>query len=166
MHTHTNPWGRIQWLNAITMLTAHFMCGLMSDLVICKFQESMVILDTKCPYWGVINQHKPKPISFPAAISICDIRLILLLSIAGLQQYVRTIYVLIRVWICWFITISHWRENIGLDRSLFVFSSFCWFYIYIHRNALVPKGEYTCHFPHAHKSKINITPVLCLIKSW
>ena len=26
------------------------MCGLMSDLVICKFRKSMVIHDTECPY--------------------------------------------------------------------------------------------------------------------
>ena len=35
---------------AISRLTAHFMCGLLSDLVICKFRKSMVIHDTECPY--------------------------------------------------------------------------------------------------------------------
>ena len=35
---------------AITRLTAHFIYGLMSDLVICRFRKSMVIHDTKCPY--------------------------------------------------------------------------------------------------------------------
>ena len=30
--------------------TVQFMCGLMSDLVICKFRNSMVIHDTGCPY--------------------------------------------------------------------------------------------------------------------
>ena len=29
---------------------SHFMCGLMSDLVICKFRKSMVIHDTESPY--------------------------------------------------------------------------------------------------------------------
>ena len=38
-----------------TRLTAHFMCGLMSDLVICKFKKSMVIHDTKCPYWDQVS---------------------------------------------------------------------------------------------------------------
>ena len=33
----------------ITRLTTDFMCGLMSDLVICKFKR-VVIHDTKCPY--------------------------------------------------------------------------------------------------------------------
>ena len=34
---------------AVTRLTANFMCGLMSDLVICKLRKSMVIHDTECP---------------------------------------------------------------------------------------------------------------------
>ena len=32
IHTHTIPWGRLKWPYAITRLTAHFMCGLMSDI--------------------------------------------------------------------------------------------------------------------------------------
>ena len=39
---------------AITRLTAHFMCGLTSDLVICKFWKSMVMHDTECPYWDQV----------------------------------------------------------------------------------------------------------------
>ena len=35
---------------AIARLTANFMCGLMSDLVIRKFRKSMVIHDTECRY--------------------------------------------------------------------------------------------------------------------
>ena len=31
------------------------MCGLISDLVICKFRQSMVIHDTKCPYWDQVS---------------------------------------------------------------------------------------------------------------
>ena len=34
--------------NVITKLTAYFMCGLMSDLVISK--KNMVTQDIKCPY--------------------------------------------------------------------------------------------------------------------
>ena len=44
-----NPKGRL-WPSEITRLTAHFMCGLVSDLVICKFGKSIVIHDTECPY--------------------------------------------------------------------------------------------------------------------
>ena len=55
IHTHTNPWRRLKWLYAITRLTAHFMCGLMSDLVICKFRKSMAIHDTGCPYWDQVS---------------------------------------------------------------------------------------------------------------
>ena len=40
---------------AITRLTANFMCGLISDLVICKFRKSMIIHDTKCPYWDQVS---------------------------------------------------------------------------------------------------------------
>ena len=29
---------------------SHFMCGLMSDLVICKFRKNMIIHDSECPY--------------------------------------------------------------------------------------------------------------------
>ena len=36
---------------AITRLTAHFMSGLMSDLVICNFRKSMFIHDTEWPVW-------------------------------------------------------------------------------------------------------------------
>ena len=39
----------------ITRLTAHFMCGLMSDLLICKFIKCMVIHDTECPYWDQVS---------------------------------------------------------------------------------------------------------------
>ena len=55
MHTHTNPWGRLKWLYAIIRLTAHFMCGLMSYLVIGKFRKSMGICDTECPYWDQVS---------------------------------------------------------------------------------------------------------------
>ena len=59
----TNPWGKLKWPCAITRLTAHFMCGLMSDLVICKFRKyghtwhRMSLLRP-----GVIKQHKTKPL--------------------------------------------------------------------------------------------------------
>ena len=39
----------------ITRLTAHFMCGLMSVQVICKLRKSMVIHDTKCPFWNQVS---------------------------------------------------------------------------------------------------------------
>ena len=54
IHTHTNPWGRLAWSYAIFRLTAHFMCGLISDLVICKFRKvwsymtSNVLTETRC----------------------------------------------------------------------------------------------------------------------
>ena len=64
IHTHTNPWGRWKWhIYANTRLTAHFMCGLMSDLVICKFRKKY----SHTWHWmsllrpGVIKQHKPNP---------------------------------------------------------------------------------------------------------
>ena len=44
-----------QWTRAITRLTARFMCGLMSDLVICKFRKSMVTHDTECPHWDQVS---------------------------------------------------------------------------------------------------------------
>ena len=50
-----NPRGRLKWPYTITRLTAHFMCGLMSNLVICKFRKSMVIHDTECPYWDQVS---------------------------------------------------------------------------------------------------------------
>ena len=59
--THMNPWGKLNWPYAITRLTAHFMCWLMFDLVICNYRQSMVIHDTECPYWdqGSLNNTKP-----------------------------------------------------------------------------------------------------------
>ena len=63
IYTHTNPWGRLKWAYAIIRQTAHFMCGLMSDLVICKFRKSMVIHDIECSYWDQVslNNTNPKP---------------------------------------------------------------------------------------------------------
>ena len=61
IYTHTNPWGRLKWPYAIASLIAHFMCGLMSDLVICKFRKSMVMYDTKCPYWDQVSLINTKP---------------------------------------------------------------------------------------------------------
>ena len=37
------------------------MCGLMSDLVICKFRKSMVIHDIECPYWDQVSLNNTKP---------------------------------------------------------------------------------------------------------
>ena len=51
LHTHTNPWGRLKWPSTTTRLTAHFVCGLMSDMVICKFRKGVVMHDTECPFW-------------------------------------------------------------------------------------------------------------------
>ena len=49
------PWRKIEVaICKITRLTAHFMCGLMSDLLICKFVKSMAIHDTECPYWDQV----------------------------------------------------------------------------------------------------------------
>ena len=31
------------------------MCGVTSDLVICKFSKSTVIHDTECPYWDQVS---------------------------------------------------------------------------------------------------------------
>ena len=56
MSTHTYPHKPLRKEKvtmshcAITRVTAHFICGLMSDLAICKFRKSMVIHDTECPY--------------------------------------------------------------------------------------------------------------------
>ena len=57
IHTHTIPQGRLKWPYAVTRRTTHFMCGLMSDLVICKFGTSIVIHDTKCPFWDKVSQN-------------------------------------------------------------------------------------------------------------
>ena len=64
-HTLTNTWGRLKWPSVITKLTAHFMCGLMSNLVIYKFRKKyshtghwMSLLRT-----GVIKQRKPNQTS-------------------------------------------------------------------------------------------------------
>ena len=46
----------------ITSLTAHRMCGLMSDLVICKFSEVWSCMTRNSLLRpGVIKQPKPKP---------------------------------------------------------------------------------------------------------
>ena len=53
-HTHTNPRGRLKWPSAITRLTAHCTCGLMSDLVICRHKKVWlyvtpnILIKTRC----------------------------------------------------------------------------------------------------------------------
>ena len=37
------------------------MCGLMSDLVICKFWKSMVMHDTECPHWDQVSLSNTNP---------------------------------------------------------------------------------------------------------
>ena len=60
-HTLTNPWGRLKWPYAITRLTIHFMRGLTSNLVICKFSKSMIIHDTECPYCDQVSLNNTYP---------------------------------------------------------------------------------------------------------
>ena len=50
IHTHTNPRGRLKWPSAVTRLTPHFMCALVSDRMICKLKEYDIIYDAKCPF--------------------------------------------------------------------------------------------------------------------
>ena len=60
IYTHINPWEKLNLPYAITRLTAHFMCGLMSDLVICNFRKSMIIHDTECPCWDQVSLNNTK----------------------------------------------------------------------------------------------------------
>ena len=55
------PWGRLKWSYAVTRLTAHFMCGLVSYMVTCKFRKKVVIHDTECPYWDQVSLKNPNP---------------------------------------------------------------------------------------------------------
>ena len=50
-----NPFFPFLTICKITRLTAHFLCGLMSDLLVCKFIKCMVIHDTECPYWDQVS---------------------------------------------------------------------------------------------------------------
>ena len=52
--------GRLKWPSAITRLTTHFTCHLMFDLVICKHRKSIVMHDTKCPYWHQMSLNNTK----------------------------------------------------------------------------------------------------------
>ena len=38
------------------------LCGVMSDLVICKFKKSMAVHDTECPYWDQVSLNNPNPL--------------------------------------------------------------------------------------------------------
>ena len=68
MLTHTYPHKPLRKIKVaiytFTRLTAHLMCSLTSDLVICKFSKRMVIHDTECPYWDQVslnNTNQPNP---------------------------------------------------------------------------------------------------------
>ena len=45
------PREHLKWPSTISRVTAHFVSGLVSDLVICKLKEHGVIYDTESPYW-------------------------------------------------------------------------------------------------------------------
>ena len=61
MLSHTYP-HKLNWTSTITRLTAHFSCGLVSDLVVCKQRKSMIIHDTECRLLrcGIFKQHTLK----------------------------------------------------------------------------------------------------------
>ena len=67
--THTyphKPLKKIKWRSAITRLTAHFVCGVMSDLVIWKIKKRVykVIHHSvcpNCPYWHQVLSNNTKP---------------------------------------------------------------------------------------------------------
>ena len=59
VHIIKHPWGTLNWPYAVTRLTAHFMCGLRSDLVICKFRKSIAMTPDVLTWPGVIKQHQP-----------------------------------------------------------------------------------------------------------
>ena len=52
------------------MLTAHFVCGLTSELMICKFSRSIVIHDTECPYCDQLSLNNPNPKTNPRSGSV------------------------------------------------------------------------------------------------
>ena len=80
MHTHINPWGRFHWSYAITKLTAHCMCDLMSDLIwsISKYRKSMVIYDTECPYWDQVSVNNTNTNSYWPKLTAQRLLLLLL----------------------------------------------------------------------------------------
>ena len=49
-HTHRSTWRRLKWPSTITRLTAHFIYGLVYDLLICKLKEEDVMHDAECTY--------------------------------------------------------------------------------------------------------------------
>ena len=65
MLTHTYPHKPLRKIlkrpYAITRLTAHLMCDLMSDLVTWKFRKNMVMHDTERPYWDQVPWNNTKP---------------------------------------------------------------------------------------------------------
>ena len=48
------------------------LCDLMSDLVICKFIQSMVIHDTECPYWDQVS-YNTNPYMQSSVHFMCDL---------------------------------------------------------------------------------------------
>ena len=79
--TLTNSWGKLKWPYAITRLISHFMCGLMSDLVICKFKKSMVIHDTECPFWDHVSLINNTKLNFLTRFSLGETWLLTRFSI-------------------------------------------------------------------------------------
>ena len=59
---------RLKWPYAITKVTAYFVCGLKSDLVIYKFRKNMVTRDSRCPYWGQVSLNNTNPSHFSQSL--------------------------------------------------------------------------------------------------
>ena len=75
MMIHTYPpkvVGMIKWLSAITRLTAHFTCGVMFDLVICKQRKrySRTSYRISLLRLGVMKQLKPQTLCFSRTLAM------------------------------------------------------------------------------------------------
>ena len=46
------------------------MCGLLSDLVICKFKKNMVLHDIECPHWNQVSLHNTNTNPYSCSISV------------------------------------------------------------------------------------------------
>ena len=70
MHTYTKLWGRLKWPSAITRLTTHFTCSLVSDLVICKQRKEYDHIWHRMSLLrpAVVKQRKLKLHSFKSAL--------------------------------------------------------------------------------------------------
>ena len=72
IHTYLHkPLRKVKCPSTTTRLTAHFMCGLMPDLVFASIGKEYVMDDSECPYGDEVSLNNTN--SYKYLCMVCDV---------------------------------------------------------------------------------------------